>query len=340
MMRSRLVLSVVLTAALGVTGCGGGTEKAKLATGSWDNVVSAADGEGKVTIYSSQGTQQLDDVAARFNKKYPKIKVEVVRGLDGELAPKVEAEKRTGKGIADVFVSASLPWITANASGYEKPLGPSFDAAAYDKATSVPASSYFLINAAILTFGWNTKLYPKGLKDYSDLLAPELAGGKIGVIKPAAPSMVDFYLYLEENYGADFVKKLAAQKPRIYPSALPMGQALTSGEIAAGSFVQPLIDEKTSGAPVDWGLAKKSWGALFYGMALKSAPHPNAAQLLADFLVTDQGQQAIARKGASVLPDITGAVGATANVRRQDPAKLTPDKVKEYQASWDKMFGG
>jgi iron(III) transport system substrate-binding protein len=158
-MRGRLVLSVVLAAALGVGGCGGGTEKSKLATGSWDKIVSAADAEGKVTIYSSQGTDQLNDLAARFQKKYPKIKVTVVRGVDGELAPKVEAEKRTGKGIADVFVSASLPWITANASSYEKPLGPSFNAAAYDKAASVPAGSYFLFVAAILTFVWNTKLY-------------------------------------------------------------------------------------------------------------------------------------------------------------------------------------
>lgn len=336
----RPVLCLAISSVLAVSACGGDTAKNGPAAGSWSEIVTAAEREGKVTIYSSQGTDQLGDLAARFQQRHPKIKVEVVRGLDGELAPKVEAERRTGRGIADVYVSASMPWITANTTSYEPPRGPAFDAPAYGRASSVPAGGYFLVNAAVLTFGWNSKLHPSGIKDYTGLLDPALAGGKIGVIKPAAPSMVDFYLYLEENYGADFVKKLAAQRPRIYPSSLPMAQALTSGEIAAASFVQPLIDEKKNGAPVDWGLAKPAWGALFYGMALKTAPNPNAAQLLADFLVTDEGQQAISRKAAAVLPGVKGAVGTTANVRRQDPAKLTADRVRDYQAAWDKLFGG
>ncbi|GAA2454442.1 extracellular solute-binding protein [Actinomadura vinacea] len=307
--------------------------------GSWNEIVAAAEKEGKVTIYSSHGTEELNDFKGRFEKKYPKVKLTVVRGTDADLTPKVEAERKTGKGIADVFFGASLVWVKANKDAFEAPRGPSFEAPAYNKQTSVPEGTYFLTNAAVLTFGWNTKLYKKGIKDYPDLLDPSLRGGKIGVIKPAAPSMVDFYLYLQETYGADFVKKLAAQKPRIYPSSLPIAQAIQSGEIAATPFVSPLIDEKKSGAPVDWGLAKKPWGALFWGMALKSAPHPNAAQLIADFIIGEQGQEAIARTHASVLPNIPGTVGNTSTVRKQDLAQLTPEKVREFQAKWNQDFG-
>ena len=64
----------------------------------------------------------------------------------------------------------------------------------------------------MLTFAWNTDYVPDGLTDYPDLLDPSLAGGRIGVIDPAiGPSIVDFYLWLEENFGEEYV---ASWRPR------------------------------------------------------------------------------------------------------------------------------
>jgi len=292
-----------------------------------------------VTIDSSQGLDQLNDLAERFKAEYG-ITVEVVRAIDSDLIPKVEAEHDTGSGIADVFANANAPWIAEKgaAGWFVPPVGPDFDNPDYDRATNVDANGAFVSSAAILTFGWNTELYEKGLTDYPDLLDPELADGKIGVIEPTAPSIVDFYVYLEERYGADFVEKLAAQNPRIYPSSLPMAQALTSGEIAAASLVQVQTDEKEAGAPVDSGLSDTVWGARFWTVIPTTAPHPNAAQLLANFMVTQSGQEAISRKSASVLPDTPGTTTTVDKVREQDLAKLTPEFVTEYQAKWQELF--
>ena len=305
----------------------------------WDEIVTAAQEEGKVTIYSSQGLDQLNDLAGRFNDEYG-IELEVVRDIDSALIPKVEAEQTTGSGIADVIAQASAAWSEQRgAEGwFVAPVGPAFDDPAYDRAANVSDLGFFTSSAAVLTFGWNTDQYPAGLTDYSDLLDPELAGGRIGVIEPSAPSIVDFWLYLEENYGEDFVTQLAAQEPKIYPSSLPMAQALTSGEISAASFVQVQVDEKEQGAPVDSGLADQVWGARFNTAILNIAPHPNAAQVLSNFLVTQPGQEAIARKAASVLPDITGAVTTVDKVRVQDLDILTPEFVAEYQAKWNDLF--
>jgi iron(III) transport system substrate-binding protein len=343
---SGLVLLVV-AAACGSSGTkstatAGGSTGTTVApsSGAWQQTIAAAKKEGGVTIYSSQGLDQLNDLAAKFEKKYG-VHVNVVRGIDGDLQTKVEAEKQTGHGIADMWVNASQSPIQAKATqgGWFVPAtGPDFDTAAYNKSVSYHQGDYFEVGAAVLTFGWNTQLYPKGLKDYTDLLDPALKGGKIGVIKPSASSIVDFYLYLEQNYGADFVAKLAAQKPRIYPSSLPMGQALASGEISAASFVQVQTDAKKTGAPVDSGLAAQAWGARFFGMILKTAPHPNAAQLLADFMITREGQGAVMRLASSVLPNIPGTVTSDDKVRRQDLTLLTPDKVAAYQAKWNSLF--
>ena len=225
--------------------------------------------------------------------------------LEGSGSMAAWAEQRGGEG-----------WFVA-------PVGPAFDDPAYDRAANVSEDgTFFTSTAAVLTFGWNTGQYPAGLTDYTDLLDPELAGGRIGVIEPAAPSIVDFWLYLEENYGEDFVTQLAAQEPKIYPSSLPMAQALTSGEISAGSFVSVLGDEKEQGAPVDSGLADEVWGARFNTAVLQTAPHPNAAQVLANFMVTQPGQEAIAHEAASVLPDVEGR----GDDRRQGPG-AGPDRA-------------
>lgn len=341
--RAALVgLAAVLPLALAA--CGGSDSstsagpRADVGSQTWEQTTAGAKTEGAVTIYSSQGIEQLNDVKAKFEAKYPGITVTVVRAIEGDLQPKIEAEFSTGRAVADVMISASDPWLNEKgAAGYFSDLKmPALEQADYDKANNL-AGQNFVVDAAVLTFGWNTKLYPAGIKDYPDVLDPALKG-KVGVVKPSAVPFVDFYLYLEKNYGADFVTKLAAQNPQIYPSSLPMAQALTSGEISAATFVQPLVDEKASGAPVDWALAPSSWGSLFKGVVLSKAPHPQAAQLLADFLITPEGQAAISRKAASVLPDVTGAVGTTKTVAKQDLTALTPEKVRDYQSAWDKQF--
>ncbi len=56
------------------------------------------------------------------------------------------------------------------------------------------------------------------------------------MIEPTAPSIVDFYLWLEETFGEEYVEQLAALAPRIYPSSLPIGEALGSGEISATPY--------------------------------------------------------------------------------------------------------
>jgi iron(III) transport system substrate-binding protein len=305
---------------------------------SWAQIVEAAKKEGAVTIYSGMGLDQLNDLASRFKKEYG-INVQVVRAVDAEFVPRIDTEFSTGKGIAGVFVTADLSVARdRHAKGYMvAPMGPNFDSPVYNKVARVPEGTYFEASAAILTFSWNKELWPKGLKDYPDALDPALMG-KIGISATSTAAQIDFYTYLEEVYGADFTTKLAALKPRIYLGALPMGQAVVSGEVAVGLTTQPLTDEAEKGAPVGWGLAPRPWGARFWGLILKSAPTPNAAQLLANFMISEPGQEAIARKAAAALPNIKGTLGSTDNVRQQDLSKLTPDYLANYREKWKKLF--
>jgi iron(III) transport system substrate-binding protein len=330
--------SQALALALGLTAPAIGA--AQEVSPEWQKIINAAKAEGTVTIYSGQGLKQLNDLATRFKAKYG-INVQVVRAVESDLFPKVDVEFQTGRGIADILVNSSITTLLEQEKkGYMVPAaGPAFDNPDYKRAERMPKNTYFETNATVLTFSWNTDLYPKGLKDYDSVFDPALKG-KLGVPMAKAQGQVDYYLYLTENYGQDYVERLAEMKPRAYPGALPLAQAVASGEVAATIYGEPLIDEKEAGAPVGWGLAPKPWGARFYGMVLKTAPHPNAAQLLANFMVTPEGQEAIARKAASALPNIKGAIATTDTVRKLDPAKLTPEYTKAFGEKWDRLFIG
>ncbi|WP_046470211.1 ABC transporter substrate-binding protein [Allosalinactinospora lopnorensis] len=337
--RVRLALAVAVTAVI-AAGCGTTqAEDGAAVSGSWKDVVAAAKEEGSVTVYSSQHPRNLEPLKKAFQTEYPEITVEFVRGVDADLGPKVEAEKQTGRSTADVYVTAAQQWITDVAEPGDFAVdvqGPHFDTPDYNQAQTVDNGKYFLVSAAVLGLGWNTELLPEGLEGYDDLLNPELEG-KIGITKPTSGAYVDFYNFVTEQAGDDFLPQLAELDPRVYPSTLPITQALTSGELAATLVVQPLVPEQEDGAPVDWTLPDPVWGAPWKAMVLSAAPHPNAAQLMADFMVSHEGQVAQGKDYASVLP-VEGAVADAQEIPDLEARLQTTDAVAAYQKEWEAMF--
>lgn len=310
------------------------------------DLVAAAEEEGSVTVYSSQGLDQLNALAAAFQEKYPGISVEVVRGTDGDTIPRVETELATNTSGGDLIVMAADAFMQTNAEAgnfVDPTASPQLAGlGAYDAEQYMHEGNYFEVGAAVLTFAWNTNDVPDGLTDYDDLLVPELAGGRIAVIDPAiGPAVVDFYLWMEESFGQDYIEALAAQEPRIYPSALPIGEALSSGEVSAAAYAAPvqLVPAAENGAPVDFGISPAgAWGARYYGAIPKSSDSPNAAALLADFMVTAEGQELVQGASGSVLPDIPGTLISNDRVRKIDLEATAPDKAAAFVEEWNALF--
>ena len=270
-----------------------------------------------------------------------------MRSADADMIARVDTELSTGTSGGDLVVTAAQVWIEGHAAA-----GDCVDPTAspqiaglgdYDAAQYVHEGNIFEVGAAVLTFAWNTELVPDGLTDYPDLLDPSLAGGKIGVPDPAiGPALVDFYLWLEESFGEEYVAALAEQEPRIYPSSLPLGEALQSGEIYAGAFAAPvqLVPAQEGGAPVDFGISEDAgaWGARYFGCIPSSSDSPNAAALLADFMVTAEGQELVQGASGSVLPDIPGTLITNDRVREPDLEATAPEPAAAYVEEWNAMF--
>ena len=98
-----------------------------------------------------------------------------------------------------------------------------------------------------------------------------------------------------------------------------------------------MTDMVATGAPVEWEIPESAWGARFYGGIVDSAPNPNAAQLFADFLVSETGQVAnVFNESVAVLPGIPGT-GAEITAIRRAPS-YTPEEVTAYQDQWRSLF--
>jgi len=307
----------------------------------WAKIVAAAKKEGSVTLYTSQNPIFLADTAKDFEAKYG-IKLTVNRQIDATLTQQVNAEEGAHKLNADVLVIASKPIVL----GIQKPqnrwavnaVGPDLYKKAYNRKLFGGPGKANIVGEALLGIAWNPTQYSKGLKDLPDVLDPALKG-HLGVVEPSSPSLVDWYLWVQQRYGKAFLPKLAAQKPKIYPSSLPMTQAVASGEISAGTFTSAnALDLHDQGAPINWvqpgGI--HNWNAPWWGMVLKGAPHPNAAQLLLDFLVTPQGQKTSAHHTGAVLKGVPGTFFV--QPRQQSLLALTPSKVTAFQNYWNGLF--
>ena len=65
-------------------------------------LIAAAKKEGKLVYYTANFAEVEQDVIKAFNKRFPEIKVEMVRAPGGQLITRVKTEAAAGKLAADV----------------------------------------------------------------------------------------------------------------------------------------------------------------------------------------------------------------------------------------------
>jgi iron(III) transport system substrate-binding protein len=311
-------------------------------TAQWNALIARAKREGEVTLYSSHLPANLQRVADAFKARYG-ITVNFNRQIDSVLASQVTTAMGDNNGKVDIWMQSSRPILLGAIKNkwIVDARGPALFHPQYDRSKFAKPGKAWAVGAAVLGIGWNRTLVSRNITDYPDFVASGVVRGKIGVVDPVLPSFVDFYLWLEEHYGAQVVRRLGATKPRIYASTLPMQQALTSGEIAAAVLTPATtIDLKEQGAPVDFAIPKKAgaWNAPWHGMILDKAPHPAAAQLLANFLLTREGQGLLNRRYGAVLKGVSGTFFVP--LRTQKLSELTPKKIATFQQNWNRMFRG
>jgi iron(III) transport system substrate-binding protein len=144
-----------------------------------------------------------------------------------------------------------------------------------------------------------------------------------------------------EPQGVAYYRKLAANKPSMRKGHTLMAEMVAAGEIeiAIDTHVQGIARLKEKGAPIEWKPLQPAFGQpSSIGVAAR-APHPEAAKLLADFILSREGQEII--KSRNRVP-VSRAVDSPLNkfqYRLIDPA-IALDEWDKWSALWSSIFLG
>ena len=308
-------------------------------------MIDAAKEDGHVTWYTTQIIDQFARPAAEaFEKKYG-IKVDYLRTDSSELALRIVNEAHAGKVQADIFDGTSPTPALKRQGLVEQWIPPSAELlpAQYRDRDKYWAAS----NLYVLTPGFNTELVPKGTepKTYQDLLDPKWKGKMVwnsASQTSAGPGFIGTILAdMGEEKGMNYLRALARQNVTgVKVSARQVLDQVIAGEysIALQIFNNHAVISAAQGAPSAWIAMNPSLAVLSAVSLTKGGPHPGAARLFFDFLISEDGQKLY--RAADYMP-------VDPKVPPRDPS-LRPDGVtfraitltpEEIDASMPKWVG-
>jgi iron(III) transport system substrate-binding protein len=283
----------------------------------WDKSVEAAKKEGQLVLYGSADYEKL---FAEFNKKYPEIKIVGVFGRGADVAKRFMAERRAEKHLADLYVNGQTTGY--NVFYKAKALDPIPPVLVLPEVTDTskwwqgkhhyvdPERQYLLnINGETrIVVGYNTKMVnPAEIKSYWDLLNPKWKG-KIVAYDPTLGGAGDAmrFFYYEKSLGPEFIKRILTETDIVISNdTRQMGDWLAGGKFALSIFGpisrMDLDIMQIQGLPVSWFAPEHLKEGAYItagsgGVALiNKAPHPNAAKVGLNWLLSREGQIAYQR---------------------------------------------
>ena len=264
-------------------------------------LIEAAKKEGVLVYYTTMTLDQSKSVADRFEKKYG-IKVTVFRTGGGPLLNKIFTESRGGRHDWDVVVGRGemvLPMMQRKLlASYKSPETKMIDPQLVDKEGFWSA---YYVNSYVL--GWNTQLVKREdvPKSYDALLNPKWKGGQISLDTEAYGMFEGLKGAWGKEKTLDYFKKLASLDPVLKRGNTERVQLAVAGEYPLIIAYNQTIQRMTSrGAPMDWLPLEPAVTQVNPAMIGAKAPHPNAARLFYDFMLSKEGQEML--RGMQRIP--------------------------------------
>ncbi len=312
-------------------------------------LIAAAKKEGEVVWYTTQIVNQVvEPMKKAFEARYG-VKVNYLRGNGSDTAIRVLNEVKAGRPVCDVFDGPStsaiiqaerddivLQWVPDEAKTFPK--------------GAVDPNHYWVATYMIVVApAYNTDQVKPGEepKNFEDLLAPKWKGKMAWSASNSSPSGTSFVGLMLDHYGEqkgmDYLRKLATQN--IANLAVASRQVLDltiSSEYPIGLQISShsILETRRQGAPVQWiPMSPAAVNSSNMSISMK-APHPNAAKLLMEFLVSAEGQT-LYREGGYIPANPKVAPLEPKLVADRDDYRgisYTPEVLAKKLPEWNKVF--
>ncbi|MBS0549633.1 MAG: extracellular solute-binding protein [Proteobacteria bacterium] len=307
-------------------------------------LIDAAEKEGSLTYYTANFAEVEQEVIKAFNKRFPKIKVAMVRAPGGQLITRIKTEAAAGKLAADVVDHSDRGLMVEIADLFQDYTPP--NAADYRPDALVHPKFW-----PGVTLGWciayNTQLVKNAPKTWMDLTKPEYKGKQIGqVVGPSGGTTWTRIMFERQVLGDDYWKKQAETQPVLFPSGAPTSDSLVRGEISIAPLLYNIIYTKiVEGAPAETLFAPEGVPIIPYADGItKTSKSPNAAKLFMNWRLSKEGQEFAIKS----LGNITSLKDPPAFPKGWDPkaVKVWVPKFDEFEKlraswveEWNKTYG-
>ena len=265
-------------------------------------LVDAARKEGAATWYTGLIVNQAArPLAEAFEKRFSGIRLSYARASNTETTLKILNEARAGRTAADIFDVTSGIYTLLDAhvvAAYPPRSAAGFAPEYKDKDGYWTASNLYF-----MTFCYNTNLIkPADVpRSFEDLASPRWAGkiawtSELAITGPPG-FIANVLTTMGEEAGMAWLKRFAALKPAALPiSPRAVMDQVIAGEYAIGmqTYNHHAAISAATGAPVDWVKMEPLLGLFSLMGVLKDAPHPNAARLFVEYVMSDEGQKVLA----------------------------------------------
>jgi iron(III) transport system substrate-binding protein len=259
-------------------------------------ILAGARAEGSLAVASSAPGEGFAKFMQAFARKYPFL--DVTSGFysapTGRVLARVRAELDAHKVSFDVMLAANTAAFLELQEQKQLLHYASPEYAAFPPQAK--QDGYWGAAQAIgVIIAYNRNVLPDAQAPHSwaDLLDPRFANHKLATQNAASGTEFNQIYLLEKALGPDYIRRLGAQHPAVMATSAQVNDAMLRGEILAGASVdhwrafQPEAVQAgiqavypTEGMPL----------ALAPVAILAAAPHPNAARLFLDFILSKEGQ--------------------------------------------------
>lgn len=318
--RMRFLLTILIGFAVGIGASSSqAAEPRKPAWQSeWERTVQAAKKEGALSLYLLQGEGELSALAQVFQKKYPDINVVTTTGRGNTLGPRIMAERRAGKYLVDAYISGAT---TAYEVLYRAKILDSVRESlilpeVIDQSKWWLGQHHYLDpeNRYIFVYLGNLGEYvsyhtksvePGEIHSYWDFLQPKWKG-KILSRDPKISGSQRIGLrmfYYTSELGGEFIRRLYGEMDVTLTQEIRQATDwLANGKFAICFFCSDILRAKGQGLSVDqfrtaqWKESRAISSGNMGSIALLSqSPHPNAARVFVNWLLSPEGQTALQR---------------------------------------------
>lgn len=313
----------------------------------WDRLVSLARKEKKVSIYSVANGELRPALIKAMRDKF-NIDVDMVTGRAAELTPKLFNERKAGIFAVDVYIGGSGSLVNdLKPAGIFEPLEPQLllpevlDGNLWweGKLPFLDRDKQIIAFCASASpaLAINTNLVGKDeLRSYRDLLHPKWKG-KMILNDPGTPGIAqNWFGVAGPVMGLEYMRALAAMDLMV-----TRDQRLQVEWVAQGKYLIAIAAQQSTvsqfisaGAPL-YLFSPQEVASLVSSSGnlalLRNAPHPNAARVFINYLLSKEGQ--------TVFSKAVGFQSARKDVPTEhlDPASTRQEGVK-YISSINEDF--